>query len=153
MVCVYFLLISATAAKVKYTAAAEDNTAIVQSPLSANTFKTSKLNFFQRTLMKFALKKFKKADTNKGDKQAGISLAFGIAACGFLLIGVIVPYVILAALPAGIVAMITGGSAIRNGTNREGKARTGKALGLGALIAFGALLLAVVLIIAAWNRG
>ena len=60
------------------------------------------------------------------------------------------PYVILAAIPAAITAMITGGSALRNGTAKVGKAKTGKALGLGARIAFAVLLLVAVVAIAAY---
>lgn len=94
-------------------------------------------------------------DEVKADKLADTSLAFGIAACAFLVLGLFVPYVILAAIPAGITAMITGGSALRNGTVKVGKAKTGKALGLGALIAFAVLLLLAVVALAAymnsWN--
>ncbi len=79
----------------------------------------------------------------------------GIAACAFLVLGLFVPYVILAAIPAGIAANITGGSALRNGTAKEGKAKTGKALGLGSLIAFAVVLILAVIVAAAylssWN--
>jgi hypothetical protein len=149
MVCIYFLLISATSIKVETASVSVDNQAIMEAPLAVNPLKTSKLNFFQRTLLKFALKKSLKADSDKGDSQAKTALAFGIAACGLLLLGLFVPYVIFACLPAAIVAMVMGGSAIRNDTNFEGKARTGKALGLGALIAFGVILIAAVILVAA----
>jgi hypothetical protein len=61
-----------------------------------------------------------------------------------------VPYVIFACLPAAIVAMVLGGSAMRNNTNLVGKARTGKALGLGALIAFGVLLIIAAIVVASF---
>ncbi len=46
--------------------------------------------------------------------------------------------------------MITGGSAVRNKTSLVGKARTGKALGLGALIAFGVLLILAAIVVSSW---
>jgi len=58
-----------------------------------------------------------------------------------------IPYLILAVLPTAIAAMITGGAAVRNKTSLIRKARTGKALGLGALIFFGLLLLIVACIL------
>jgi hypothetical protein len=152
MVCIYLLLISATSVKVQPASVSADNKAIMEAPLSANTFRTSKLNFFQRTLLKLALKKSGKADLDKADSQANTALAFGIGACVLLVAGLFIPYVIFASLPAAIVAMITGGSALRNNTNFEGKARTGKALGLGALIASGVVMIVAAIMIAAFLR-
>ena len=112
--------------------------------------KVHKLNFFQRLIVKFFIKKNNPADGTKADKQASTSLLLGIGACAFILLGLFVPYVILASIPTGIAAMITGGSAVRNKTSLVGKARTGKALGLGALITFGVLLILAAIVVSSW---
>jgi hypothetical protein len=147
-----FLLVSATSTRVERAFVSLDNEAIIEAPLSANTFKTSKLNFFQRTLLKFELKRSLKADIDKADRQANTALTLGIAACVLIVVGLLVPYVILASLPAAIVAMMMGASAVRNNTSLVGKARTAKALGLGALIAFGVILIAATILIVQFLR-
>lgn len=78
-----------------------------------------------------------------------------IAACAFIVLGLITPYpyVILAAIPAGITTMVTGKSALRQGTSKEGAAKTGKALGLGVLLAFAVALIAAVIFIYSWGHG
>jgi hypothetical protein len=73
-----------------------------------------------------------------------------VAACVFFVLGLLIPYVFLASVPASIAAMITGSSAVRNKTSFVGKAKTGKALGLGVLIAIGVLFLALVILISSF---
>ena len=155
-ICIYCLLISATPTKVS------PKFVVVESEIksgispSSDTISSTKLNFFQKLMVKRFVKKYNKAYravSDKADKQANTSLTSGILACGFLVIGLFVPYVILATIPAAIVAMITGSGAIRRGTQNIGKAKTGKGLGLGALIAFGVLLIAAVIIVASWDWG
>lgn len=109
--------------------------------------KTRKLNFFQRLALRLLMKKYKSANGVNADKLASTSLLLGILSCGTLLLGLFVPFVILLSIPTGIAAMITGGSAVRNKTSQMGKAKTGKALGLGALIAFGLLLIIAAIVI------
>ena len=112
--------------------------------------KNHKLNFFQRLIVKIYLKKHKLLEDIKADKLASTSLWLGVGACAAILLGLFIPYIILAAIPTGIAALITGGAAIRNKTSQVGKARTGKGLGLGALIAFGLLLIAAAILLAAF---
>ncbi len=88
-----------------------------------------------------------RADISKADNLANTSLGFGVAAMLLMVLGFFVPFVILATIPAAIVAMITGGAALRRGTKNIGKAKTGKAFGLGALIAFGVLLIVAAIIV------
>ncbi len=114
---------------------------------AVHSTKAHKLNFFQRWALRILMKKYKSAHGVNADKLASTSLLLGIFSCGFLLLGLFVPYVILLSIPSGIAAMITGGSAVRNKTSQMGKARTGKALGLGALITFALLLLIAAIVI------
>ena len=123
--------------------------AVSEAPKVVAPVAKHKLNFVDRLLIKYVLKKFKKAeDTAKADKMASTSLTFGIIAISTLLLGLFIPFVMLAALPTGIVAMVTGNTALKSGTTETGKAHTGKSLGLGSLIAFGALLLIALVLVA-----
>jgi hypothetical protein len=121
----------------------------VARPLAVR--KTHRLNFFQRMLVRHYLRKHAIKNSANPDKLASTSLTLGIIACGCLLLGLFVPGVIFATIPAGIAAMITGGAAVRQKTSAEGKARTGKGLGLGALITVGLILLLAAIVIAAWE--
>ena len=47
--------------------------------------------------------------------------------------------------------MITGGAAFRKGTKNIGKAKTGKGLGMGVLIAFGVLIIAAAIILSSYD--
>ena len=116
----------------------------------ATHVKAHKLNFFQRLALKYYLKKNKLKNDINADKLASTSLVLGISACGAIVLGLFIPYLILAAIPLGITAMVTGGSAERNHTQLIGKARTGKGLGLGALIAFAVILVIAVIVLAAF---
>ena len=148
--CIYCLLISATSIKVSPKFNEGEGKYKSEIISGSNTVSPTKLNFFQRLMVKMFVKKYKKAhraDISKADKLANTSLAFGVAALGLMVLGLFVPYVILASIPAAIIAMITGGSAIRKGTKNIGKAKTGKGLGLGVLIAFGVLLIVAAIIV------
>jgi hypothetical protein len=151
LVCICLLLSSATTIKVHPKPVSHKEEVIMQTPLSINTPTENKLNFFQRLTLKMALKKFQPANPTKADEQANTSLMIGIAACAFLVLGLIVPLIVLLSIPAGIIAMIMGRSALRAGTEKVSNAKTGKILGLAALIAFGVLLIAALIFIAAWG--
>jgi hypothetical protein len=142
---------SATSVKIQPSVISSSHPTVTEVTSVTTSVKKSKLNFVEKLLLKYVLKKFKKAeDTAKADRQAKTALSFGIAAMAFLLLGLVVPVVIFGTLPLGIIAMATGSSALKGGTTEEGKARTGKSLGLGALIAFGVLLLAAVILVASF---
>jgi hypothetical protein len=148
--CIYCLLISATSIKVspKYSEGESKYKSEIIS--GSNTISPTKLNFFQRLMVRLFVKKYKKAhgdDISKADNLANTSLVSGVAAMVFLVAGLFVPYVIFATIPAAIIAMITGGAAVRRGTKNVGKAKTGKAFGLGALIAFAVLLIVAAIIL------
>lgn len=153
--CICFLFVSATCIESVPANTAGSNLVAVIIPAQTPVKKAHKLNFLQKLVLKFYLKKNKLAEGAKADKLAKTSLILGIAACGFLLLGLFIPYVALAAVPAGIAAMITGGSALNRETSLTGKAKTGKGLGLGALIGFALLVLAAAIILAGvlggWN--
>jgi|GEM_PF-2582758 len=144
---IYILLVSATIAKKDATIADRQNI-IMTEHSSSSVVKVHKLNFFQRTILKFLLKDKKLKKSIDADKLASTSLWLGIAAYAFILLALLLPYLIFASLPAAITAITTGRSALRNKTSLVRKAKTGKALGLGALIVFGLLLVVVVTILA-----
>ena len=152
IVAIYMLLISATHMKRADTSNVNKQSITITNQKNHKALRVHKLNFFERLIVKVLIIKNKLKDGINADKLASTSLLLGVGACAFILSGLFVPYLILAAVPAGIAAMITGGSAVRNNTSLVGKARTGKALGLGALIAFGLLLIlaAIVLSSIAW---
>ncbi|MEO7121027.1 MAG: hypothetical protein ABIY62_08020 [Ginsengibacter sp.] len=143
----YMLLVSATCVIKKDASVVSTQNITITSHHNSNLLKARKLNFFQRLMVKYLFKK-KLKDISSADKQASTSLVLGIAACGFLLFGLFVPYLVFASVPAAIIAMVTGGSALRHKTTLVGNARTGKGLGLGALIAFGVLLIAAAIVLA-----
>lgn len=151
--CICLLFISATCIESVPANTAGSNLVAVIIPAQTPVKKAHKLNFLQKLVLKFYLKKNKLAEDAKADKLAKTSLLLGIAACGFIVLGLVIPYVIFGALPAGIAAMITGGNALDRKTALTSKAKLGKGLGLGALIAFGVVVLAAALIIAAWFGG
>ncbi|MEO9032571.1 MAG: hypothetical protein ABI285_04965 [Ginsengibacter sp.] len=150
LLCMYLLLISATSIKTSPASLVNMQNNTIAQPENTTVVKVHKLNFFQRLLLKFIIKKNKKEAGVRADQLASTSLLLGVAACVLLVLGLLIPYVIVAAVPASIAAMITGGSALRNKTSLVGKAKTGKALGLGALIAFGVLLIAAVILVSSF---
>ena len=72
-------------------------------------------------------------------------------ALGTLIIGLFVPYIILAAIPTGIVAMVLGKQALIGGTNYPEKAKLGKTFGLVSLISFAFILLLAAILVASWG--
>ena len=150
VICIYCLLISATSIKVSPKHSNAGGKPISEIISHSNTVSPTKLNFFQRLIARLLIKKYKKAhreDNSKADNLANTSVVSGIAAAGFMVLGFFVPFVILASIPAAIIAMITGGAALRKGTKNIGKAKTGKALGLGVLIGFAVLIIAAAIIL------
>jgi hypothetical protein len=118
--------------------------------MAVSAVSASKTTLIQKFFKLFSQDK-QDEDKTKADKHAGTSLILGISAFGVLLLGMFVPYVALLSIPLGIVAMTTGASALRKGTNREGAARTGRGLGMGAIITFAALVLLAVILLASWD--
>ena len=147
-----FLSIAATSEKTLPVATTNGTATPVVYPLVTQEVHQKKINFFQRILFKLAVKKFKKAaDTDKADRQASSALTFGIVALGTLIIGLFVPYLILAAIPTGIVAMVLGKQALIGGTNYPEKAKLGKTFGLVSLIGFAFILLLAAILVASWG--
>ena len=108
-----------------------------------------KLGFFKKLLLRIYMKKMAKkfhaaGGTADADKKANASLVFGIAAIVFLFIPT---YTIFLVIPLGILAMVFGNQALKEGTSKELNAKLGKGFGLGALIAFLVLLLIAVIVI------
>lgn len=145
---IYILLISANCIIKKDSTVDNRQNITITNNSSSHFQKAHKLNFFQRLGLKLLLRKNRRLNGPNADKLASTSLWLGIGACGFILLGLFIPFIILFSVPAGIAAMITGGSAIRNKTSLVGKAKTGKGLGLGALIAFGLIILIAAIVIA-----
>ena len=148
---IYLLLISATAIEIKDTTASVNNQVTTTIPAASTEVKFKKLNFFQRVIFKIFVRKDKLIDEGKGDNLASTSLSLGIGTWITLLLGLAVPYVILASVPLAIAAMITGKSALNNGTSKEGRAKTGRGLGLGGLITFAVLLIIAAIVVSSWS--
>lgn len=150
------LLISATSIEKKENPVAAKSEAVTTSIISSRVV-THKQNFFQRLLIKLFVRKGKQKDNSSADNLALTSLLLGIAACVSLLIGLVVPYLVFASIPFGIAAMITGSSAIKQGTNNKTKAKLGKGLGLGAIISITVLVIIAAIVVASgglnfnWN--
>ena len=143
-----FLSIAATTDKTLPVTTTNGAETTVVYPTARQEVHQKKLNFLQRLMFKLAVKKFKKAaDTEKADRQASSALTFGIVALGTLIIGLFVPYLILASIPTAIIAIVLGKQAVIGGTNFPEKAKLGKTFGLVSLygFAFLALLAAIVL--------
>lgn len=153
VVCLYFLLISASTTSNENIPVVAEKEVVKEAAPELTVKKEMKLNFFQRAILKHAAKKYKldEKDTVTADKNAKLALILGASALGLLIIGLFVPYVIFASIPAGIMAMIFGSSALREGTQQGNKARMGKGFGLSALIGFGVVLLLALIWIASWG--
>lgn len=145
---IYIFLISATPILKRDTSKIYKQNIALSYHNNSNLLKIHKLNFFQKLMVKFYLRKNKLQKANKTDKLASVSLWLGIGACGLIFLSLLFPYFIFLSLPAGIAAMITGHSAIRNKTSFAGKARMGRILGLLAIIIFAVLFVVVVYILA-----
>ena len=147
-----FLSIAATTEKTLPVATTIGTETPVVYPMATQEVHQKKMNFLQRLMVKLAVKKFKKAaDTDKADRQASSALTFGIVALGTLIIGLFVPYLILAAIPTGIVAMVLGKQALIGGTNYPEKAKLGKTFGLVSLIGLAFILLLAAILVASWG--
>lgn len=142
VICLF--LVSATSVEKKDTSTGSELQVTTASPATSKVVKVPKLNFIQRLMLKLFVRKEKQPASLKADRLAATSLSLGIAAWAVFILGLAAPILIFASIPLGIAAMITGSSAIKQGTPHKGKAKTGKGLGLGAMIT-----LAVLLIIAA----
>ncbi len=110
-----------------------------------------KLTFKERLGLKFIKWKMRhqlKGNENevdaKAEKRAQNSLIFGIATWGFVLLGLVVPFIGLLSLPCAIIALITGGLSI-NKVKDKGKANAGIILGSVYLLL---LLIGIVIILA-----
>lgn len=97
----------------------------------------------------FILKTSKNAEKSKSGNTA---LIFGIVGAALLLIGLFVPYVIIGALPAAIVAVVMGSVAKKRDPDDK-KARAATLLGWITLGGIALLLILVVAFIAAWAGG
>jgi hypothetical protein len=95
------------------------------------------------------LKKKLKHQEDKSNSEGKTALSFGIAAVAFLILGLFVPYVILGALVASIVAIVMGSSATKKNPN-DRKAHSAKLLGWITLGLIALLILLIALVIAAW---
>ena len=143
----FLVIIFCSATTVHYSPADRAEVAV------ASISDIGKPNILQRALKLFTRKQ-QDEDIAKADRQAGTSLVLGISAFAAIGLGMAVPYIgwiMLAAIPLGIVAITMGSSAIRNNTTRDGAARTGRGLGIGALSTLAALLVLAVIAIAAWT--
>lgn len=147
-----FLSIAATTEKTLPVATTIGTETPVVYPMATQEVHQKKMNFLQRLMFKLAVKKFKKAaDTDKADRQANSALVFGIAALGTLIIGLFVPYVALAVIPTGIIAMVLGKQAVLGGTTDPAKAKIGKTLGLVSLLSLAFILLLAAIVVASWG--
>jgi hypothetical protein len=95
------------------------------------------------------LKKKLKRQEDTGSREGKTAFSFGLAAVAFLILGLFVPYVILGALVASIVAIVMGSSAARKNPN-DRKAHSAKLLGWITLGLIALLILLIALVIAAW---
>jgi hypothetical protein len=145
------LAISATSTQRNYAAIPVEVQSTNHAPVVSNEMKVEKFTFFQKIFFKLFVRKSKVGDEGKAERLSSTSLFLGIASWALLLLGLAVPYVAIASIPAGIAAMITGSSALRQGTSKEGQAKTGKGLGLGVLITLGALLIVAAIAVASWS--
>ncbi len=143
MLSIYIFLISATPIVKRDTSKVNEQSVTLSNHYNSGLLKFHKLNFFQRLMVKFYLRKNKLQNSIKADKLASASLWLGSGACGLIILSLLFPYSVFLALPAAIAALIAGHSAIRNKTSYVRKARMGKALGLVAVIIFAALFLVV----------
>lgn len=145
MACVYLMLVSATTTNVG-NAGAETNEPPVSSR-PANNVANQKLNFFEHLIFRVTHRKFQKTDKTDADKLARKSQAWGILAISTIALVWVFPPILLFNLVAAIIALSAGRRALKANTKMEDKARLGKGLGSGVLIA--ASILTVIFIILA----
>lgn len=145
------LLMSATYIEKKESASPDQTAREATIPVSANPA-AGRLNFFQKLFYKFSMKKHKAANKT-GANLASTSLILGIGAGACLVLGFAAPAILLATIPLGIAAFITGNSAIKQGTDEVAKAKVGKWLGLGSIMALAALFIIALIALSSsdWN--
>lgn len=148
-----FLLSSATTSKASFMIMPVMTVNAIADPVKATVVQQKRGSFLQRMLYKLMPQKYRNISADKANQRAKSSFGFGLAAVGSLLVGIAVPFVFLLAVPFGIVALVQGSSALNNGTTVASKARWGKGLGLGALIAFAAFTVLVVVAFSAAYGG
>lgn len=85
----------------------------------------------------------------KGSNKGGTALAFGISGAVLLILGLFVPYVILGALAAAIVAVVLGSVAKKRDPS-DSKARAAALLGWITLGAIGLLFIIAVIAVSTW---
>jgi predicted ferric reductase len=110
---------------------------------TAGSPRTTRLGFFKKMVLRMYLRKLRKPhllqdSTANADKNATASLWLGIASIVFLFIPT---YTLFLVIPLGILAIVFGRHAVQEGTKKQLAAKVGKALGLGALIAFTVLVI------------
>lgn len=88
----------------------------------------------------------KEAQTKKGNT----ALVFGIVGLGLFFIGLFVPFVILGAIAAAIIAIVLGSNAKKQDSS-DGKARAAVLLGWITLGATALLLIAAAIVVASWG--
>jgi hypothetical protein len=88
----------------------------------------------------------KEAQTKKGNT----ALIFGIVGLGLFFIGLFVPFVILGAIAAAIIAIVLGSNAKKRDSS-DGKARAAVLLGWITLGATALLLIAAAIVVASWG--
>ena len=81
-----------------------------------------------REKIAFGILKHKVKKKESGNSQGKTSAVFGVAGLVLFVFGLFIPYVILAALAASIIAIVIGSDASRRNPD-DRQARTGKLLG------------------------
>lgn len=107
---------------------------------------------FQKLVLKKAEKKLTKGKKNEPGSKGQSAMVFGIAAVVTLIIGLFVPYVVIASLIASILAIVLGSVAKKENPD-DSKARIGKLLGWITLGLIALFLILATIIIASWSWG
>lgn len=104
-----------------------------------------KLTFKEKIAFLVLKHKAKKAESKDEGESA---LTMGFISIGLLLVGLFVPYVIIGAFVAAILALVMGGMAKKQGSDNR-KAKLAQLLGGITLISIAVIILAAVLLVAA----
>ncbi len=146
------LSVSSFAAKPEMAARALTATRVDTSmlyPATAPVATVKKLNFFQCLKYSCALKKMKSGYLSKADNQAWNAFSFGIIAMSLFLVGLFIHYLLLATIPAAIVAILLGEQALKNNTAVNAEAHMGKTLGLISLVGLAGIVTLGAIVLAA----
>lgn len=95
------------------------------------------------------LKNKLKKESGEKSKKGMTAFVFGIAGIAFLLAGIFLPYFLIAAFIAGLVAVVMG-SVARKKNSDDGKAIAGRLLGWITLAGIGVLLILAAIVVIAW---